>query len=117
MAAPTYRLVSSCIVVHIAVLAGVTTLSLSEPLLRSSPGYRSLTVLLTTPKYLRASAGYPFTLRVANWKLEDGHLVEGGNVGIHGGGGGDKGADSPWIPERTTVEVDRSVEVRRDSEE
>ena len=40
-----------------------------------------------------------------NWKLEDGHLVEGGSVGIHGGGGGDKGADSLWIPGLTTVVV------------
>jgi hypothetical protein len=50
-----------------------------------------------------------------HWKLEDGYLVEGSNVGIHGGGGGDKGADSLWVPGLTTVEVDRSVKVRRDS--
>lgn len=42
-----YRRVLSCIV-HAAML---------------SPGYRSLTVLLTTPKYLRTSAGIPFPLR------------------------------------------------------
>ena len=42
-------------------------------------------------------------------------IVEGSNVGIHGGGGGDKGADSLWVPGLTTVEVDRSVKVRRDS--
>jgi hypothetical protein len=102
--------------VHIAVLAVVATLSPSEPLLRSSPGYRSLTVLLTTPKYL-SHFSRVFHSRFArhNWKLEDGHLVEGGNVGIHGGGGGDKGADFLWIPGLTTVEVDRSVKVRRDS--
>ena len=41
-----YRLVSSYIVVHTAVLAVVSTLSLSEPPLRSSPGYRSLTTQL-----------------------------------------------------------------------
>jgi hypothetical protein len=29
-----------------------------------------------------------------------------------GGGGGDKGADSLWVPGLTTVEVDRSVKVR-----
>jgi hypothetical protein len=45
------------------------------------------------------------------------HLVEGGNVGIHGGGGGDKGADSLWIPGLTTVEDNRSIKVRRDSRE
>jgi hypothetical protein len=50
-----------------------------------------------------------------HWKLEDGYLVEGNNVGIHGGAGGDKGADSLWIPGLTAVEVDRSVKVRRDS--
>jgi hypothetical protein len=50
-----------------------------------------------------------------HWKLEDGYLVEGSNVGIHGGAGGDKGADSLWIPGLTAVEVDRSVKVRRDS--
>jgi hypothetical protein len=49
-----------------------------------------------------------------HWKLEDGYLVEGSNVGIHGGAGGDKGADSLWIPGLTAVEVDRSVKVRRD---
>ena len=38
-----------------------------------------------------------------HWKLEDGYLVEGSNVGIHGGGGGDKGADSLWILGLTTV--------------
>jgi hypothetical protein len=41
--------------------------------------------------------------------------AEGSNVGIHGGAGGDKGADSLWIPGLTAVEVDRSVKVRRDS--
>jgi len=41
-----YRRVSSCIVVHTAVLAVVATLPSFEPLLRTSPGYRSLTVLL-----------------------------------------------------------------------
>jgi hypothetical protein len=50
-----------------------------------------------------------------HWKLEDGYLVEGSNVGIHSGGGGDKGADSLWIPGLTTGEVDRSIKVRRDS--
>lgn len=50
-----------------------------------------------------------------HWKLEDGYLVEGSNVGFHGGAGGDKGADSLWIPGLTAVEVDRSVKVRRDS--
>jgi hypothetical protein len=50
-----------------------------------------------------------------HWKLEDGYLVEGSNVGIHGGGGGgDKGADALWMAGLTTVEVDRSVKVRRD---
>jgi hypothetical protein len=44
-----YHRVSSCLV-HTAVL---------------SPGYRSLTVLLTTPKYLLTSAGIPFPLRAA----------------------------------------------------
>jgi hypothetical protein len=48
-----------------------------------------------------------------HWKLEDGCLVEESNVGIHGGGGGgDKGADSLWMPGLTTVEVDK---VRRDN--
>jgi hypothetical protein len=42
-------------------------------------------------------------------------VVEGSNVGIYGGGGGDKRADSLEIPRLTTVEVDRSVKVRRDS--
>jgi hypothetical protein len=50
-----------------------------------------------------------------NWKLKDDYLVEGGNAGILSDGGGDKGADSLWIPGLTTVEVDRSVKVRRDS--
>ena len=36
----------SCIVVHTAVLPVVVTLSLSEPLSKASPGYRSLTMLL-----------------------------------------------------------------------
>jgi hypothetical protein len=39
-----------------------------------------------------------------HWKLEDGYLVEGSNVKIHGGGGGDKGAGSLWIPGLTTVQ-------------
>jgi hypothetical protein len=47
-----------CIVVS-AVLVVVAILSPSESLLRSSPGYCSLAVLLyTTPKYLCTSAGY-----------------------------------------------------------
>jgi hypothetical protein len=40
-----------------------------------------------------------------HWKLEGGYLVDGSNVGIHVGGGGDKGADSLWIPGLTTVEA------------
>jgi hypothetical protein len=43
---------------------------------------------------------------LCNRKLEDGRLVEGGNVVIRAGG--DKGADSPWIPGLTIVEVHRS---------
>jgi hypothetical protein len=97
--------------VHTAVLAA---LSPSEPLLRTSPGYRSLAVLLLSSHFSRI-----FHSRFArhNWKLEDGHLVEGGNVGIHGGGGGggDKGADSPLVPGLTTVDVYRSVKVYRDT--
>ena len=44
-----------------------------------------------------------------HWKLEDGYLVEGSNIGIRGGGGSDKRADSLWVPRLTTVEVNRSV--------
>lgn len=50
-----------------------------------------------------------------HWKLKDGYRVEGSNIGIYSGGGGDKGADSLEIPRLTTVEVNRSVKVRRDS--
>jgi len=41
-----------------------------------------------------------------NRKLEDGRLVEGSNVVIRAGG--DKGADSSWIPGLKVVEVHRS---------
>jgi hypothetical protein len=43
------------------------------------------------------------------------YLVKESNIRIHGGGGGDIGADSLWIPGLTTIEVDRFVKVRRDN--
>jgi hypothetical protein len=36
-----------------------------------------------------------------------------GNVGVHGSGGGDKGADSPWIAGLQTMEIYCSVKARR----
>lgn len=50
-----------------------------------------------------------------HWKLEDNYLVEGGNVGIYGGGSGNYGADFLQVPGLTTIEVDRSVKVCHDS--
>jgi hypothetical protein len=107
---------SSCIVVQTAVLAAMLAvvativtvfdrLSQSGALLPSISSHHAALIVL---RNLRTSARY--VIRASrNRKLEDGHLVEGGNVGIRG-----SGADSPWIPGLQTVEVYRFVKVRRD---
>jgi hypothetical protein len=67
----------------------------------------------TTPKSSHFSQVFHSRFSWHNRELEDGRLVEGDNVVIRAGG--DKGVNSSWILGLTTVEVDRSVKVRRDS--
>jgi hypothetical protein len=79
----------AAIVVPAAMLAVVATLSCCSN---------------TTLKSLYFSRIFHSLFSRHNRKLEDGRLVEGGNVVIRAGG--DKGADLSWIPglgERRTV--------------
>lgn len=93
---------SSCIVIYTAVLAAV--LAFLAMLSLSSTGHYSLyTVAVdkllpccsnTTPKSSHFSQVFHSHFSRRNRKLEDGHLIEGGNVGIRGSSSGDKGPDS-----------------------
>jgi hypothetical protein len=98
------------IVVYIAVLAVVTTLSSSELRLRSSQGYRSLVVLLDSEISLHFTQVFHSDSSRRDWKAGGGYIVEGGNVGIYDGG--DNGADSLGRLGRKIVEVHRSGQKR-----